>query len=386
MNAVPARQLQQAFQVFNAASSELCAAYEQLRVQALVLTRELERANGKLERELAEKQALSQRFLLLLEALPGGVVVLDAAGRVLQGNPAAFRMLGQPLIGASWQALEHQRLQSAGLTGEWLCRRGSAAMRLSISRRALQPGAGEVLLIQDITEVHAERECAQRRERLAAMGEMAARLAHRLRTPLATALLYAAQMGSAALPRAKRARFADRTVDRLQYLARLIEDMLLFVRGAEGPRERVHPGELLREVLETLEPQAQELGVLLELKDAAGASAVEADAQALRGALLSLAENALQACRRGDRVLLGVDVRQAELEFCVTDSGRGIPAEAQARLFEPFFTTRSGGTGLGLAIVRGVADSHGGSVAARSQPGTGSEFLLRLPLARSAEP
>ncbi len=381
MEAVPARQLQHAFQVFNLASSELCTAYEQLRAQALALTRELERANGKLERELSEKQALSQRFVLLLEALPGGVVVVDASGVIAQANPAAFRLLGKPLIGRPWKALQEERLAGAGVSGEWLRREAVAPLRLSIARRLLEPG--EVLLIQDITEAHAEREGAERRERLAAMGEMAARLAHRLRTPLATALLYAAQIGSSALSPTRRASFAGKTVDRLQHLERLIEDMLLFVRGAQGEREFLSPGELLRRVAETLGPQARALDIALEFDDASGDCRIAADAQALRGALLSLAENALQACRAGDRVTLEARVREDRLEYRVRDTGRGIPPESQARLFEPFFTTRSGGTGLGLAIVRSVAAAHGGSVAAGSRPGEGSEFTLALPLART---
>jgi len=244
----------------------------------------------------------------------------------------------------------------------------------------LQPGAGEVLLIQDITEAHAQRECAQRKERLAAMGEIAARLAHRLRTPLATALLYAAQMGGAGLPAAKRACFADKTVDRLQHLERLIEDMLLFVRGAAGSREPVSPAQLLREVVRIIEPQARERGLHLEFCDGAGALTVSADPQALRGALISLAENAVQACAPEARIRLAAAVRGRQLEFRVVDTGAGIPPEAQCRLFEPFFTTRSGGTGLGLAIVRAVAEAHGGTVAASSVPGAGSEFVLRLPL------
>jgi signal transduction histidine kinase len=96
--------------------------------------------------------------------------------------------------------------------------------------------------------------------------------------------------------------------------------------------------------------------------------------------LISLAENAVQACAPGARIKLTAAVRGNQLEFHVVDTGSGIAPEAQGRLFEPFFTTRSGGTGLGLAIVRAVAEAHGGNVAASSVPGAGSEFVLRLPL------
>lgn len=235
-------------------------------------------------------------------------------------------------------------------------------------------------LRRQFAEKEALRESMQRGERLAAMGQMAARLAHQLRTPLATALLYAAQLGEPALPAAERARFAGKTVDRLHHLERLIEDMLLFVRGASAGCEPVAVGELLREAFQTMEPQALARGLLFELSDESSGCTLRLDRQALVGALLSLLENAVQASAEGGRIRLAATVADAELVFCVSDTGVGIAAEAQARLFEPFFTTRSGGTGLGLAIVRAVTEAHGGSIAARSAPGEGSEFLLRLPL------
>jgi two-component system sensor histidine kinase FlrB len=278
--------LEQAFQVFNHASSDLCLAYEELRQQALGLTQELALANGELRRQFAEKEAL--------------------------------------------------------------------------------------------------RESAQRRERLAAMGEMAARLAHQLRTPLATALLYSAQLGEPALPAAKRARFAAKTVERLRHLERLIEDMLQFVRGASAGSEPLAVADLLREVFQTIEPQALARGLHVELRDESAGCTLRADRQALAGALLSLLENAVQACRAGGCIRLAARTANAELAICVSDTGPGIAPETLARLFEPFFTTRSGGTGLGLAIVRAVAEAHGGAVSARSAPGQGSEFVLRLPLARAA--
>jgi len=376
-----ARELQQAFQVFSVASSELCTAYEELREQAAALTRELELANGELERQFAEKQALSQRFVLLLEALPGGVVLVDESGLVIQANPAAFRVLGEPLIGCAWDAMVRERLREAQPAGEWLRAGAAAPQRLSITSRALPGTAGQVLLIQDITEAHAQRESAERSERLAAMGEMAARLAHRLRTPLATALLYASQMGGAGLPATERARFAEKTVSRLQHLARLIEDMLRFVRGPGKEVAEFEAARLLREVHAVMQPLAAQGSLLLELEPCPEDLVVRADPQALHGALVSLLENALQACPPGARIRLSVARRGEELQFRVKDSGPGMPPEVQARLFEPFFTTRSEGTGLGLAIVRAVAEKHGGRIEANSVPGAGSEFVLSLPLA-----
>jgi two-component system sensor histidine kinase FlrB len=379
------KQLEQAFQVFNLASSELCTAYDELRLQAQALSQELALANGELRRQLAEKAALSERFALLIEALPGGMVMLSEAGKVVEANPTAQRMLGEPLAGLSWDSLLRERLLETEVASEWMRKPAAGAvagaLRLSISSRALPPGAGQVLLLQDITQAHTQRESAERSQRLAAMGEMAARLAHRLRTPLATALLYAAQLGQASLAAPERERFAGKTVDRLRHLERLIEDMLLFVRGAKVGPHPVPLSELLREVYQTIEPHALASGLQAEFRDASGTHAVRGDRQALVSALLSLLENAVQACRPGGRIGLAASVSGRQAVFRVSDTGAGISPEAQPHLFEPFFTTRSGGTGLGLAIVRAVAEAHGGKVAASSVPGSGSEFVMWLPLA-----
>lgn len=382
------KQLEHAFQVFNLASSELCTAYDELRAQAQTLSEELALANGELRRQLAEKAALSQRFALLIEALPGGMVMLSETDDVVEANPTAQRMLGEPLIGASWATLLRERLLRTEVESEWtrMPGAGGGALRLSVSSRSLPPGAGKVLLLQDITQANAQRETAERSQRLAAMGEMAARLAHRLRTPLATALLYAAQLGQASLAAPARERFASKTVDRLRHLERLIEEMLLFVRGAKVGSELVDLSDLLREVYQTIEPHALASGLQAELIDESGAHAVRGDRQALVSALLSLLENAVQACAKGGRIRLSAGIAGGQVVFRVADTGAGIAPEAQSRLFEPFFTTRSGGTGLGLAIVRAVAEAHGGKVAASSVPGEGSEFVLWLPLVVETQP
>ena len=123
----------------------------------------------------------------------------------------------------------------------------------------------------------------------------------------------------------------------------------------------------------------------MELSDESAGCVLRADRQAVSGALLSLLENAVQACTPGGCIRLAATVANAELVFRVSDTGAGIAPEAQARLFEPFFTTRGGGTGLGLAIARAVAEAHGGNIAVRSAPGAGSEFVLRLPFAPAAK-
>ena len=225
-----------------------------------------------------------------------------------------------------------------------------------------------------------------RRERLSALGEMAAQLAHQLRTPLATALLYTGHLTRPQVSENDRIRFAEKTLSRLRYLERLIQDMLLFVKGARLSEVHFPLAPLLEELAQTMEPHATGKGVDFRITSPTPGMMLRGDRQAISGALINLCENALQACKSGDRISLAVSGEGSPFAaFQVEDSGAGIPEAARERLFEPFFTTRGEGSGLGLAIVRQVAEAHGGWVEWASRDGGGSRFTLFLPFARERD-
>lgn len=241
-----------------------------------------------------------------------------------------------------------------------------------------------VALTAELAAANAEterlREQAERNARLTAMGEMAAQLAHQLRTPLAAALLYAGNLENPELPEASRISIAQKTVGRLKHLERLIQDMLLFARGEVLGREAFSVDDLLNELAHTFEPLAKSRGVEFALTPAQYGLTTTGNRKALAGALTNLLENALQAvvAGAGGQVSLGVTATDAQLVFSIRDNGRGMSPDVVARLFEPFYTTRAEGTGLGLAIARGVARAHGGGIDVESVPGAGTEFVLTV--------
>lgn len=379
---VDPKELEQAFSLFNEASAQLTGAYQELQQQVERLTGELAVANVELRRQLLEKEALSQRLSHLLAAMPAGVVVLDQGGGVSELNPAAQALLGVGMVGKAWTGIAEQELVQTVVPHEWdlVPVGGAEPRRVSISSSPLDAAGGQVLLIHDMTEAYALQRELQRHQRLSAMGEMAAGLAHQLRTPLATALLYTAHLNKPELAEAERVRFADKVLARLRHLEHLIQDMLLFVKGEGGGQDRVPLSSLLVELQQVMEPQMAEHGLDFMVEDDSRGAAVRGSRKALTGALLNLLENAMQACSSGGRVGLRCEVEEGgQVVLIVTDSGKGIDMAIQDRLFEPFFTTRNDGTGLGLAIVRGVVEAHLGAVQVKSAPDCGSEFSLRLP-------
>ena len=349
------------------------------------LTAALAVANGELRRQYQEKEALSERLSLLLNALPAGVVVLDSTARISEANPVARSMLGDSISGENWSALAESKLAATDAPDEWQL----ADRRVSIAESALDSAGGRILLIHDITVAHELKANVERHQRLAAMGEMAASLAHQLRTPLATALLYSANLARPELPDAARARFASKATEQLKRLERLIQDVLLFARGESIGRDVIPAAALIAEAAQTLEPLCRDKGVDFSVCAEVGEVQIVGSRKALGGALLNLLENALQASEvRHDgsaKVCLKAVVYGRNVLIHVQDSGKGIAPEVQARIFEPFFTTRGQGTGLGLAIALGVARAHGGTIEVSSTPEQGSDFVLRLPAVTMAD-
>ena len=370
-------ELQRAFDLFNQVSAELTSAYGALQDRVASLTEELAVANGELRRQYQEKEALSERLSLLLDALPAGVVVLDGGARVTQANPAARALFGEAVVGNHWGDVARAHLEPTLAVGEWLV----GERRVSLAESALAASGGKILLVHDVTAAHGMKTELERHQRLAAMGEMAASLAHQLRTPLAAALLYTGNLGQPGLADEARARFADKATGQLRRLERLIQDVLLFARGETLGRDVFPVSELLADAAATVEPLLREQGVAFSLRDDSAGAILVGGRKALFGALVSLLENAQQALAGGGRICLSATLSGDGLALSVADDGPGIGPELRDRIFEPFFTTRGLGTGLGLPIALGVARAHGGSIELRSQPGAGAEFIVHLPVA-----
>ncbi len=373
-----AEELQRAFALFNQVSAELTQAYQALQGKVASLTEELAVANGELRRQYQEKEALSERLSSLLDALPAGVVLLDAAARVAAVNPAALALFSETVVGAHWGDVAQAYLVPTLTVGEWML----GETRLSVAESLLPSAGGKILLIHDITAAHRMKTELERNQRLAAMGEMAASLAHQLRTPLATALLYTANLGQPGVADEARARFSEKATAQLRRLERLIQDVLVFARGESIGRDVIPAGDLLLEAAQTVEPLMREHGLVFSTVDDCAGSILVGGRKALFGAVVNLLENAMQATPQGGAITLAGCLHGDLLRLSVRDSGPVITAEMQARIFEPFFTTKGQGTGLGLAIALGVARAHGGSIDLISEPGAGAEFVMTLPLAQ----
>ena len=370
--------LHEAFHAFSELSERLTESYRLLEERVGVLTEELTAARSERLQQLAEKERLANRLQQLLEALPGAVVVLDGKDIIQECNPGAVELLGEPLLGEKWADVVKKSI--SGMSSDGYYATLNDGRQVGISSRALGTEPGRILLLKDDTETRRLQEMLNRHQRLSAMGEMVARLAHQIRTPLTSSMLYVSQLRKPQCNTADRVRHAEKILGGLHQLERMVNDMLAFARGGEFTPETVSIEALLEELRLTLEPQLQQQGGRLRIINDRPEAAVDGCRDMLLGALLNLATNAMQACDNGADLVVEVRSNGSDaVEVLVKDNGPGIAEDIQDQIFEPFFTTRSGGTGLGLAVVRAVIQGHRGDIQVRSVPGRGTTFALKLP-------
>ena len=296
--------------------------------------------------------------------LPGGVVVLDPNHHVREVNPEAADMLGHPLAGRPWSevlarnALESNSVQQ-GDQQELLSHNGR---RLSMTRRSLPDGTEDVVLLSDITELYALKERVNREQRLSAMGEMAARLAHQIRTPLSSTLLYVSHLARPKLADQERQRVAEKMRDRLRHMEQLVNSMLTFVRGGACAAESFTVTELVKNVTEVAEQQLAVVDGKLMITTPLPDVGLLGNCDALASALLNLVSNAIDVIGSGTQLQLSAKVSGEQLEIHLQDNGPGIDEAIREQIFDPFFTTRVQGTGLGLAVVAATVRGHNGTV------------------------
>ena len=370
-------QLEDAFQLFNELSQTLAESYGDLQTQVEHLSSELARARSERLTQLAEKERIANRLERLLDTLPAGIVVLDQDDCICQANPLAQDMLGEDLHGQAWKQVAQQAFVT---DGDELRLHDGRCIGLSV--RSLDAEPGKIVLITDTTETHELQAIVSRQQRLTSLGEMIASLAHQIRTPLATTMLYLSNLAHPHAQSGDRVHYAEKARDRLHHLERMVNDMLVFARGEVSDTECFDATRFVDEFRQSLLPQFVVPRAVLSVVNRASGVRLRGNRDALLSAFHNLANNALQAREHGLVLLVTVSlIDEDTVAFRFSDNGRGIPDEIRDRVLEPFFTTKTSGTGLGLAVVNATVTAFNGKVDIESEAGKGTVITVMLPLA-----
>ena len=357
------------------AESALRQGYRELSGHVTKLSSELEAARLARRKENRERENLLNRFATMLDALPGGVIILDENNTITEANPQARALLGEPLEGQTWALIEQRgRFNSQGsfeIRGR----------RLNISTCPLPGGEETIVLVSDITAQHTLQRELGRKTRLSSLGEMAARLAHQIRTPLSSTVLYVDQL-SKDLDQAKRERICSALKGQLSQTESLITSMLGFVRG--GSLLCLEPSnvkDVVEGALASCEGVIEASGASISVNKINPSLQILASPTELASVIANMLQNAIQVCDgQADIEVWAGAVNQHMMLIRVSDNGPGIPEEFIEQVFDPFFTTRAAGTGLGLAVLASVVERHGGTVHATNRESGGAQFTILLPV------
>ncbi len=345
-------------------------------------------------RDLRDLQVLKD---LIFESVGSGLVALDRRGYFTAFNRAAEEITGitaQEAIGQRWESIFGPGITLDDIPDSVPVRRQEIRFTrkegrkvpLGISFWPLWSGEGNpeglIAVCQDLSEIKQMEQRMRQADRLAAIGRVAANIAHEIRNPLA-ALSGAIEQLTRELP-------LDETREQLMQIVlresnrlnQIISEFLEYARPAPLRTEGVNLAELLDEVVLLLERDPLSAKVKI-IRQYAPELPARVDAHQLRQALWNLCLNAVQAMPDGGELAIGARILNGtgpRVEVWVSDTGQGIGSEDLPHIFEPFFSTKPDGSGLGLAVVHRVVQDHGGEVDVRSTTGAGATFTLSLPL------
>lgn len=346
------------------------------------LTEQLLRSRHEPSQKAEQASRLVNRMARLLEVLPGGVVVLSGQGKVQQCNAAAVNMLGEPLHDEYWPEVIQRAFAPKSDNSPDIALLDGRLVHISTS--PLEDEPGQIILLNDVTETRRLQIKVSHLQRLSAMGEVAARLAHQIRTPLSSAMLYLSPLMKEETSPSLRQNFAKKLHKSITHMEGLIKDMLAFSRGDMASTAPVAIDVLCDAVEQQFLSQQGAESFHLQVHNSLSDAYVYGSQDALSSAINNLLTNARLACEPKGEITIYADYIEDDLgdewiEISVEDTGVGISPSDQKKILVPFYTTRSSGTGLGLPVVKSIANAHRGTLWFASDPGVGSTFCIRLP-------
>ncbi len=374
---VDRKALESAFAEFTRTAAVMEEAYRALQERVEQLDRELEEKNRQL--------AFTSDYLnYILESMSDGVIAVDTHERITRFNRAACDVLGydaNEVVGRGFHEVFGREFAAPPGGRHPMELRTKDGRTFPVSERDAPMAdrnharIGTVKVFEDLTEVEALRQRVRQKDRLAALGEMAATVAHEIRNPLGGLKGYAALLSRDVEAEDPRARLVAKIMEGANQLEMVVSDLLEYTRPVQLNLEPVNCAETVDTVLRYLEkiPEGVRMRNVVEKEHF-----VLADRLKLRQVLLNLVQNAVQSIEGHGEVSITCAGEAGSLVVTVSDTGRGIAPALIEKVFSPFYTTREKGTGLGLAVAAKIIEAHGGSLWAESIEGEGARFHVRL--------
>ncbi len=333
----------------------------------------------------------------IIESMPDGLLTLDSRGMIEACNPKALEFTALDLkamkgkrpeeLFTGWPLAAIKNNQGRATFFHTFYHENGDEVPVEISSSSLRDGQGHqlgaVFLLRDLREIRSLELQLGRSRRLAALGRMAAGIAHEIRNPLGTLRGFAQYFGSRAEDAAGK-EYSALMIGEVDRLNESISSLLQFSRPREPEFAPVDIAILIKKTSKLLEHDFQESGIALVKKSSCSHN-IEADNDLLLQVMLNLLKNALHASGPGETITLSCEDIEENLSITIADQGVGMNVEEREQMFDPFFTTRKAGTGLGLAVSHQIVEQHQGRFKVQSNPGKGTAITIILPKRQNRE-
>ena len=389
-------------------SANFCACFLMAYLGTYLAGR-LRQARGEAHRSEASLAALRALHEDIVQSIASGLLTFDRRGAVISVNRAAEALCGRrevELRGVRWETLfpaappfpkvlegmEDGATRRTRSETE-LVRADGPRLPVGMSLSFLRRGRGVTCSFQDLTDIKRMEEQVRQADRLAAIGRLAAGLAHEIRNPIGSIRGSVEVLRESLNPQGDDRRLMDIVLRESDRLDAIIRDFLQFSRPPHLVRVPTDITAMLDEILLMLSNHSGVQGtqaprVEIRRDGAESTAKADVDPSQMRQALWNLCLNAVEAMPQGGELRVGVHTTAPEsgrtrMEITVEDTGVGITAAALTQVFEPFFTTKPQGTGLGLAIAHRIVEDHGGEIRVQSEPWRGTRFTISLPVSEA---
>ncbi len=391
----------QTFASFNNTIKQLNESYATLQSRYQKLSDELTATNERLLQSLTQNVETRNFLQNVLESLTSGVITIDLNGRINAINKAGCEILrvnANQIIGEDYRSVFGNSLSKKQSLIELL--NGASPYRLiekqvrvsevesipiSVSSSCIKDAddriVGALEVFVDLTEFKRMEDEIARVKGLAALGEVAAVVAHEVRNPLSGIAGFAALLKRELGENHPNIGYVEKITNGVDKLNKSVTSLLEYARDIRHEPKIVDISSLLTETVEffrvDLNARGSRSEIALALPEVQCSCKV--DRENLSGALINLLKNADESMPAGGRIEVSLTSHESATVITIADQGGGVPAAIKDKIFTPFFTTRDGGTGLGLALVRKVIDAHGGVIVVSNNPPKGSIFTIELP-------
>ena len=395
------------FDKFNQSSQRLTDLYLQLKKQVELIDIEMEKKNQELNDKVNELNRTTQYTNSILESMHSGVIAADLNGKVTTVNKAAEEILGikrrktigkacedvivltnssEPLLKKAIKRKRnfmHKKLEVYSFDKHpvWI----ESCVTLLKDEKGVIIGAVEIF--KDLSEIKQLENKLEQADNLASIGEMTASIAHEIRNPLNGIKGFASLLEDGFNKQDPRKKFVNNIIKGVDNLNNMVTDLLVLAKPIKPDIKENNVGEILSEVVSFAREHLRMVGNQINIVTDYNETLLRCDRNLLYQVFFNLLNNSFQAIHGEGTVMVGINPGQSDkkvngnsdVEVFISDNGIGIDKEIQSKIFEPFYTTKSGGTGLGLSLVQKIIKMHKAHIELDSTPGKGTTFRLLFP-------